>query len=290
MTSLFESPWFYWAVGIAIGLPLSLVLLTEWQHALQRRKSYLFEPVTVLRNYLLPLAALLLLMVEASQVPPEATSVRMVSTLLAFVVLVLVLSGHQRRAVPERSRWDLAQADSGDLPRRRPFRGDRGRLGDDLRLHLGCQRQGLVHRAGHHLHRHRPYAAEFGRPDHLRAADALRAAVPDSATGSIRPAAKGRVVEVNWRAVHLETGTGLQITPNSVLAGASFTNLSRPAGQAHDHRDQAPSRSTTPPTRCAPCWCGWPPSCRSAIPTGARRRFPWAPWTYTTTIPLRSPG
>jgi len=47
--------------------------------------------------------------------------------------------------------------------------------------------------------------------------------------GSERAAARGRVVEVNWRAVHLETGAGTQITPNSVLAGASFTNLSRPA-------------------------------------------------------------
>jgi small-conductance mechanosensitive channel len=45
------------------------------------------------------------------------------------------------------------------------------------------------------------------------------------------PAARGRVVEVNWRAVHIDTGSGLQVTPNSVLAGASFTNLSRPPGK-----------------------------------------------------------
>jgi CRP-like cAMP-binding protein len=44
------------------------------------------------------------------------------------------------------------------------------------------------------------------------------------------PAARGRIVEANWRAVHIETGNGLQITPNSVLAATSFTNLSRPAG------------------------------------------------------------
>jgi small-conductance mechanosensitive channel len=43
--------------------------------------------------------------------------------------------------------------------------------------------------------------------------------------------ARGRVVEVNWRAVHIDTGSGLQVTPNSVLAGASFTNLSRPGGR-----------------------------------------------------------
>lgn len=44
------------------------------------------------------------------------------------------------------------------------------------------------------------------------------------------PTARGRVVEVNWRAVHIETGTGLRITPNSVLATTAFTNLSRPGG------------------------------------------------------------
>ena len=49
------------------------------------------------------------------------------------------------------------------------------------------------------------------------------------------PTARGRVVEVNWRATHIDTGSGMQIMPNSVLAAASFTNLSRPAGRAQDH-------------------------------------------------------
>jgi hypothetical protein len=44
------------------------------------------------------------------------------------------------------------------------------------------------------------------------------------------PTARGRVVEVNWRATHIDTGSGLLITPNSVLAAASFTNFSRPPG------------------------------------------------------------
>ena len=47
-------------------------------------------------------------------------------------------------------------------------------------------------------------------------------------TGSV----KGRVVEVNWRSIHIDTGNGIQIIPNAVLAGASFTNLSRVAGTA----------------------------------------------------------
>jgi len=92
IADVFTSAWFYWAVGIAIGLPIGLVVLTEWQHALRRRQSFLVRPVTVLRNYLLPLGALLLLLTEARQVPAGATSVRTVATLFAFVVLILLLS------------------------------------------------------------------------------------------------------------------------------------------------------------------------------------------------------
>ena len=44
------------------------------------------------------------------------------------------------------------------------------------------------------------------------------------------PTPWGRLVEVNWPSTHIDTGSGMQIMPNSVLAGASFTNLSQPAG------------------------------------------------------------
>jgi len=44
------------------------------------------------------------------------------------------------------------------------------------------------------------------------------------------PNARGRVVEVNWRAVHIDTGSGMRIMPNSMLATMAFTNLSRPSG------------------------------------------------------------
>ncbi|MDQ2699649.1 MAG: mechanosensitive ion channel, partial [Actinomycetota bacterium] len=38
---------------------------------------------------------------------------------------------------------------------------------------------------------------------------------------------RARVVEVNWRSVHLKVPTGILIMPNAELAGASFVNLSR---------------------------------------------------------------
>lgn len=57
MSSVFDTSWFYWAVGVAIGLPIVLVVLTELQHALTRRGSYLARPVHVFRNCIVPLGA-----------------------------------------------------------------------------------------------------------------------------------------------------------------------------------------------------------------------------------------
>ena len=91
--SFLGAPWFYWSVGIAIGLPLALIGLTEWQHTLRRRRSALIGPVSLLRNYLLPLGALLMAMIGATQMPAGSTPVRIVGTLVAVVVLILMLSG-----------------------------------------------------------------------------------------------------------------------------------------------------------------------------------------------------
>ena len=90
---LTELSWFYWSVGLALGLPVVLIGLTEWHHQLERRQSALAGPLNLLRSYLVPLAALLLLLTEVAQVPAQVTSVRVLATVFGFVVLVLLLSG-----------------------------------------------------------------------------------------------------------------------------------------------------------------------------------------------------
>lgn len=230
ISNVFASSWFYWAVGIAIGLPVGLVALTEWQHALRRKQSFLVRPVTLMRNYLLPLGALLLLLIEARQIPAEATSVRVVGTLFAFVVLLLVLSGVNATL--------FQGAPTGTWRQRVPtIFVDVGRfvviaLGLALIFSYiwGANVGGLFTALG-------VTSIVIGLT--------LQNSVGQIISGLLMlfeqpfqlgdwletQAARGRVVEVNWRAVHLETSTGLQITPNSVLAGASFTNLSRPANK-----------------------------------------------------------
>lgn len=229
MTSVLDTSWFLWAVGIAIGFPLALVLLTELHNALLRRRSALARPVLLLRSYILPLGVLLLLLVKATQVSAEATPVRIVSTVFGFVVLVLLLSGLNAtlfQGAPEGS-WrkripsiflDVARfaiiAIGVGLMFSFIWGADVGRLFTALgvtSIVLGLALQNSVGQIISGL------LVLFEQPFQL--GDWIETTT-----------ARGRVVEVNWRATHIDTGSGLLIMPNSVLAAASFTNFSRPPG------------------------------------------------------------
>ena len=230
MSNVLTSSWFYWAVGVAVGLPVGLILLTEWQRALVRRKSFLAKPVGLLRNYLLPLGALLLLLIKATEIPTQETPVKVVATLFGFVVIVLLLSGVNAtlfQAAPEGTWRKRIPAIFVDVARfllisvglaiifsyiwGAHVRGLFTALGITS-IVIGLTLQNSVGQVISGL------LMLFEQP--FRLGDWIETTK-----------SKGRVIEVNWRAVHLETADGLQITPNSVLAGQSITNLSRPADQ-----------------------------------------------------------
>jgi small-conductance mechanosensitive channel len=229
MSELFASSWFYWAIGVAVGLPVGVVVLTEWHNALVRRHSFLARPVSLLRNYILPIAALLLLLVKVTEVPATGASVRVVATVFGFIVLVMLLSGLNAtlfQSAPEGS-WrkrmpsiviDVARFALIALGLAMIFSFVWGaNIGGLLTaLGVGSVVVGLTlqNSVGQVIS---GLLMLFEQP--FRLGDWLQT-----------PTARGRVVEVNWRAVHIDTGSGIQVTPNSVLAGASFTNLSRPAG------------------------------------------------------------
>ena len=229
MSDLLAAPWFYWAVGLAIGLPLALVVLTEWQQVLRRRGSLLLRPVTLLRNVLLPAGALLLLMTGATQMPVDSPPVRIVGTLVAFAVLVLLLSGVKASV--------FSSAPQESWRQRVP-----GIFLDVIRFALIAVGAGLI------------FAYIWGANvgglfTALGISSIVLGLTLQNSVGQIisgllllfeqpfqigdwvqTTSATGRVVEVNWRATHINTGSGLEIIPNSVLAGQSFMNLSRPPG------------------------------------------------------------
>ncbi|BDB42924.1 hypothetical protein IWGMT90018_33700 [Mycobacterium kiyosense] len=83
----------WWAAALVTGLPLLLIAITEWHHYLVRAASPLARPVLLLRNYLVPLGALLVLLVQVAKLPRDVTSVRLLATVFGFALLVLLLSG-----------------------------------------------------------------------------------------------------------------------------------------------------------------------------------------------------
>jgi small-conductance mechanosensitive channel len=283
-----DSSWFYWAVGIAIGFPVGLIVLTEWHEALARRNSHLARPVHLARNYVLPLGALLLLLVKATRLQADDTSVQVLETAFGFLVLVLVLSGFNAsvfRGAPQGSWRDRIPGIFVDVAR---F----VLIGVGLALILsyiwGVRIGGLFTALG-------VTSVVIGLM--------LQNSVGQIVSGLFMlfeqpfrigdwletPAARGRIVEANWRAVHIQTGKGLQITPNSVLAGTSFTNLSRPPG-AHKLAITTTFSSADPPDQVCATLTRLARALPQAKPDVAPTSVVLGNGQYRTTIGLRSPA
>lgn len=227
--NVFDSSWFYWALAIAIGFPVAVVILTELHHALLRRNHRLARQVSLVRNFLLPLGVLLLLLVKASQIPAGEAPVRLLTTVFGFVVLELLLSGFNAtvfEGAPEDSWRRKIPTIFLDVGR---FATIGVGLAVILSFVWGVRVGGLFTALG-------VTSVVIGLM--------LQNSVGQGVSGLFMlfeqpfrlndwldtPNGRGRVVEVNWRAVHIDTGDGMRITPNSVLAATSFTNLSRPPG------------------------------------------------------------
>jgi len=103
------------------------------------------------------------------------------------------------------------------------------------------------------------------------------------------PTARGRIVEANWRAVHIQTGHGLQITPNSVLAAISFTNMSRPPG-AHKLSISTTFSVADPPDRVrlllVRVASALPQRKTDVVPTSTMT----GPGAYAVSVALKSPA
>lgn len=288
MSDVTGEPWFWWAVALAVGLPLALLVLTELHGWLARRGSALAAPVATLRNFAVPAGALLILLTKAWDISGEETWVRLIATVFGFLVLVLALSalnvalfgnaatGTWRERMPsifvDIVRLVLIVAGLAVL-----FAWVWGAnvgglfaalgvtsivLGFALQNAVGSIVSGLL--------------LLFEQP--FRLGDWLD-------TGSVR----GRVVEVNWRSVHIETGNGIQIVPNANLAGSEFTNLSQPAG-AHEIVISHTFGTNDRPEVVRTLLDGTAANLPSLHPDFAPHTEMTGPKSYATTLTTRSPS
>lgn len=228
MNGILGEPWFWPAVSVIIGLPVALLVLGEVHSSMVRSGTPGTGLVLLVRNVLAPLGAVLILFTQIPQSGGDAefTWAKVVATAFGFVV-ILVLLGGLNLAV-------FVTAKQGTWRNRIPtifveiarvllilicvavlfgwvWGADIGGFFTALgvgSIVLGLALQNAVGSllSGLFLVFEQPF--ELG--EYL-----------------VTPNGKGRVVVMNWRATHIDTGNGILIIPNSTLAGESFTNLTR---------------------------------------------------------------
>lgn len=226
MSGLTGQSWFWPALIVIIGLPIALLLLQELYVLLNRRGNAFAKPVALLRNWVLPAAAVYLLLQQLEIRDADPTWSKITATVVGFLIMLLLLAGANAAL--------FGEAKTGSWRDRLPgIFIDLGRLvliviGIGLLLSWvwGANIGGLITAVG-------VTSIVIGL--------AVQSAVGPVISGLLllfeqpfrigdwldTKRGKGRVVEVNWRAVHIDTENGVRIIPNSDLAGDAFVNLSR---------------------------------------------------------------
>ena len=223
----FAQPWFWPAVAVIVGLPIVLLVLGEIHSTMVRRETPGAKIVLLVRNVLAPLGAILILF---SQIPQETgaelTWAKIAATAFGFVLILVLLNGLNLAVfvTAKRGTWrnrlpsifvDIARAVLIVVTLAVLFGwiwgADIGGLFTALGIStivIGLALQNAVGGvvAGLFLLFEQPF--ELG--EYI-----------------LTDWGKGRVVEINWRATHLDSGNGILVIPNGQLADSTFRNLSR---------------------------------------------------------------
>lgn len=219
---------FLWMLVVAVGFPFAMLVLGEINVQLRRQKNRFFTPLSNLRNLLLPSLALFLLLYRVIGLERSSIGVRLAETWLWIAVIYSALSlvnvilfedaqeGTWQANVPklflDLSRFFLVLIGIA-IVMSTVWGADLGGLLTALgvgSLVIGLALQDSLGNifSGMALLFERP----FKLGDWLEVGDTL-----------------GRVVEITWRSVHLQTKNGdIVIVPNSELAGETFKNLNLP--------------------------------------------------------------
>lgn len=217
-----------WFIALVLLFPLLMIVLGELVEKLERRKQALATPLAHLRNLVLPLSVFFLILTRLAGMERSSGLVRVIETALWVVLIYAALSllnvilfanakpGGWQDKIPkllvDLSRVFLVLLGSA-IVLSNVWNIDLGGvlaalgvgslvLGLALQDSLGNIFSGVA----------MLFEQPFSLDDWLEVGGTT-----------------GRVVEITWRSVYLETTAGdLVIVPNSEIAQGSFTNFSRP--------------------------------------------------------------
>ena len=289
MTAITGQPWFWPALLVTVGLPPALLVLHEVHTALARRSSGYATPVALLRNWVLPTGAVYLLFHQLEAADADPTWSKVAATLLGFLVMLLVLSGANAAL--------FSEARGGSWRERLPgIFVDLGRLvlivlGIALLLSWvwGANIGGLITALG-------VTSIVIGL--------AVQSAVGPVISGLLllfeqpfrigdwldSKFGKGRVVEVNWRAVHIDTENGMQVIPNAALAGDAFVNLSRTAAPYFKARTTLTFAPDDPPGEVKAALLAVAEALPAKLPGIAPTVVAIGAGVYRVAVPIASPA
>lgn len=229
MTELLQQTWFWPVVAVILGAPILLVVLTEIYLALDDRDRGSARIVLLVRNWVVPLGALLLLLSQARFAIGTVDWVRVVATAFGFLVVLVLLNAI--------NLFTFSNAVQGSWRQRMP------------KIFIDLGRALLIVVAVAAIFAWIWGADVGGLFTALGIGSIVIGLALQSAVGPVvaglfvlfeRPfevgdwlltgQGKGRVIDINWRATHFETNNGIRIVPNATLAGDSIVNLSRATG------------------------------------------------------------
>lgn len=247
MSGIASQPWFWPAIIVSIGLPLVLIALTEVSNMLVRRGSRAAPIVLMVRNYLVPVAGVLVLLSQPGAWEGSGTWPRVIWTIFGLLVIVVTINAinHLIFHRAEKGSWrDRFPTIFSDLIRfvfivvgialvfwwvwDADVAGVFAALGITS-IVVGLALQNAVGSIVSGLFL--IFESPFQLGDWIE-------------TGGTR----GQIVEVNWRAVHLETGNGIVVMPTAELAEGSFVNLSRTTGP-YSAKTEVQFATDDPPAR-----------------------------------------
>ncbi|SDG33612.1 mechanosensitive ion channel domain-containing protein [Microbacterium pygmaeum] len=221
-----SQPWFWPAVIVSVGLPLVLIGLTEMHNAMARRGSRAAPIVLMIRNYLVPVAGILVLISQPGAWEGEGTWPKVVTTVFGLLVILVTINAinHLVFHRAEKGSWrDRFPTIFSDLIRfvfilvgiallfwwvwGADVAGIFAALGVTS-IVVGLALQNAVGSIVSGLFL--IFESPFQLGDWIETGETT-----------------GQIIEVNWRAVHLDTGNGIVVMPTAELAEGKFTNLSR---------------------------------------------------------------